>query len=507
MANTLLINARPYQTRVALLEDDRCVEYYTEEPGSGNLAGNIYLGKVRRVLPGMQAAFVDIGLPKAAFLYVGDVCDPWEGTDCSYKELSLDGQSCELPRSEEMPKIEVLLKVGQEVMVQVAKEPLGEKGPRVTNYIALPGHHLVFMPSVAHVGISRRIESEEERERLRRLVDGLRENNAGFIVRTAAEGLSEEKLAAEIKFLYSLWKVIRSRWEKATAPALLHKDLSVSLRAVRDLFSQDVHKLVIDCPYEYKPVMEFISTFMPSLLPQVEFYKRATPMFQAYGVEDDLKGALKSKIWLRSGGYVVFQRTEALTVVDVNTGRYVGGRNLEETMLNTNLEAVREIAYQLRLRNIGGLIVIDFIDMQQEESKALVVKSLNAALAKDRSKTNVLDMSALGLVEMTRKRVRESWTVQEQEACSACGGDGFVKNSVAICHDLFRALESRFGYMQPVHNSQMVNLRVHPEIYRCLGNEERISLAEMQHRMGLITNLKADASLLREEFFIEPCSE
>lgn len=504
MANTLLINARPYQTRVALLEDDRCVEYYTEEPSSANLAGNIYLGKVRRVLPGMQAAFVDIGLPKAAFLYAGDVCDPWEGTDRSYKEISLEGQSCQLPRSEEMPKIEVLLKVGQEVVVQVAKEPLGEKGPRVTNYIALPGHHLVFMPSVTHVGISRRIESEEERERLRTLVDGLRENDGGFIVRTAAAGLSEEKLAAEMKFLYSLWRIIRNRWEKSSAPALLYRDLSVSLRAVRDLFSQEVQKMVIDCPYEYKPVMEFIGGYMPALASQVEFYKESTPLFKAYGVEDDLKGALKSKIWLRSGGYVIFQRTEALTVVDVNTGRYVGSHNLEETMLNTNLEAVREIAYQLRLRNIGGLIVIDFIDMQQEESRALVVSSLNAALAKDRSKTNVLDMSPLGLVEMTRKRVREPWALKEQEACPMCHGDGFVKTAVTICHDIFRAMENRFGYMQPVSNVRTITLRVNPEIYNTLNREEHISLAEMQHRMGLVTNIKSDPSLHRDEFYIEP---
>ena len=491
MANTLLINTRSYQTRVALLEDDKCVEYYTENPACANLAGNIYLGRVRRVLPGMQAAFVDIGLPKAAFLYVGDVCDPWASTDNPL--LTRDN-------NDEMPKIESLLRPGQEVMVQVAKEPLGDKGPRVTNFIALPSWHLVFMPSVSHVGISRRIESEEERERLRLLVSELRPTEAGFIVRTAAEGLSREKLEAEIKFLYSMWQSIRQRWEQASAPCVLYQDLSVSLRSVRDLASQDIDKLVIDCPREHKVVEEFISTFMPSLLPQLELYDQERPMFQAYGVDNVLKDCQKNKIWLRSGGYIIFQRTEALTVVDVNTGRYVGNHNLEETMLNTNLEAVKEIACQLRLRNIGGLIVIDFIDMQQEASREQVVNSLKQVLSKDRSKTNVLDMSALGLVEMTRKRVREPWVIKERQQCPYCDGEGMVKQPVVVCHDIYRALEAlnRHGDVDWQH----VSLRVHPDISGLLKTDEQVNLAELEAKLKLCVTLQADSQLHCEEFFV-----
>jgi ribonuclease G len=478
------------------------VEYYTEDSANENLAGNIYLGKVRRVLPGMHAAFVDIGLSKAAFLYSGDVCDPWEGTDCSYKEIPLNGQSCPLPRPEIMSKIEVLLQVGQEVLVQVSKEPMGNKGPKVTNYITLPGRKLVFMPSVTNVGISRRIEDGSERERLRGIINKLKKNEAGFIARTAAEGMCEEKLAAEMHFLYSLWQSIRTRLETARAPCLMYRDLSVSLRATRDLFTQDVEKLVVDCAIEYKPLTEFISAFMPSLLPQVELYRDAVPLFQTYGVDEDLKEAFKNKIWLRSGGYIVFQGTEALTAVDVNTGRYVGSHNLEETVLNTNLEAIKEIAYQLRLRNIGGLIVIDFIDMQKQESKNLVVQTLIKALHKDRAKTNVLEMSALGLVEMTRKRVREPWTVKEQDSCPYCHGSGHVKQVISICHEIYRALEGRFVLSRHENalNPQLVQLRVHPDINHCLNNEESISLAQVQHRLGIIVNLTIDNYLHREEF-------
>jgi ribonuclease G len=504
LANILLINARAYQTRVALLEDGLCVEYYTENPDSLNLAGNIYRGQVRRVLPGMQAAFVDIGLPKAAFLYVDDVGDPWSNTDVPPGPTVIPSAPAGADPAAP-PSIEGLLRPGQDLMVQVAKEPLGEKGPRVTNYISLPSCHLVMMPLVSHVGVSRRIESLEERARLRALVTELRPSETGFIVRTAAENLSREKLEAEINFLHSMWQAVCRRWETARAPALIHRDLSVSLRSVRDLASQDIDRLIIDSPDEHRQVRDFVSTFMPDLMRQIELYDQPVPIFQAYGVDQALQNCRRRKVWLRSGGYIIFQHTEALTAVDVNTGRYVGKRNLEETMLNTNLEAVEEIARQLRLRNIGGLIVIDFIDMQQDESKEKVVKSLKEALSRDRSKTNVLDMSHLGLVEMTRKRVRAPWVVKEQQPCPYCNGEAMVRQPAEVCREIFRALEAEAGREaeKKQAEAERVLLKAHPEVHALLENEEKANLACLAAHLGLKVEIAANKSLHLEEFALE----
>ncbi|MFH2125674.1 MAG: Rne/Rng family ribonuclease, partial [Pseudomonadota bacterium] len=423
MATTLLINARSYETRVALVDNRQCLEVYVERHREGSMAGNIYLGRVARVLPGMQAAFVDIGLAKAAFLYVGDVADEPALDDLLPQEATGDAA-----QRQGLQRIEELLREGQEVMVQVAKEPLGNKGARLTTHITLPGRNLVFMPTIDHVGISRRIEDEEERARLRNLLEEMRPPGKGFIARTVSEGFGPDKLEAEIEFLCSLWDSINQRRQRAGTPEILHQDLSVSLRAVRDLFTRDVDRLVIDCPAEYQEVVDFVSEFMPRLMDSVELYTDKEPIFDAYGVEAELNRALERKIWLKSGGYVVIEKTEALTSIDVNTGRYVGGYNLEETILKTNLEAVKEIAYQIRLRDVGGLIVIDFIDMEREGNRSRVVEALKEALAVDRSKTNVLGMSALGLVEMTRKRIRESLAETLKEPCYYCRGRGLIKN-------------------------------------------------------------------------------
>ena len=482
MSKTLLINARSFETRVALVEGKQCLEVSVERLKEGALAGSIYMGRVARVLPGMQAAFVDIGLAKAAFLYAGDAAGGAELDDP--------------PVGDQIQRVEDLLHEGQEIMVQVAKEPLGNKGARLTTHITLPGRNLVFMPTFDHVGVSRRIEDEDERARLRGIIEEMRPEGVGFIARTVSEGCQPEKLQAEMDFLCSLWDSIIQRRERAGAPEVLHQDLSVSLRAVRDLFTREVDRLVIDCVEEHREVVEFVSTFLPRLLDSVELYQDDEPIFDSYGVEAELARALESRTWLKSGGYVVIEKTEALTAVDVNTGRYVGGYNLEETILKTNLEAVKEIAYQLRLRDIGGLIVIDFIDMESEENQNRVVQALKSALADDRSKTNVLGMSQLGLVEMTRKRVRESLGETLKESCFYCRGLGRIKDPTTVCYEIFRELERRYKGA----DLSAVHVRVHPRVAEVMLQEERYPLEELEGFLGMRIHVVTDSGLHAEQF-------
>ncbi len=493
MASTLLINARPFETRVALLENGVCVEVQVERHRQVSLAGNVYLGRVNRVLPGMQAAFVDIGLPKGAFLYVGDVAVPPD-----VNQLLPDEGGDQGGRGQGGQRIEELLHEGQEILVQVAKEPLGSKGARVTTHITLPGRSLVYMPTIDHVGVSRRLEDEIERERLRAILLEMRPAGQGLIARTASEGQTADKLKAELDFLLGLWNDIGQRRATAQVPSPLHQEMSVSLRSVRDLVTQDVDHLVIDNLEEYQEVVDFVSRFMPGLLDRVELYKGREPILDAYGVENDLARALGPKIWLKSGGYVVVEKTEALTAVDVNTGRYVGRHNLEETILKTNLEAVKEIAYQLRLRDSGGLIVIDFIDMERPENRLKVVEALKEALLRDRAKTNVLNMSDLGLVEMTRKRVRESLSEILHESCAYCEGAGHYKAGATVCYDLFRALE-READGGRVNN---VAVRLHPQVADLLLGEEGQALTEVEQRLGLKVQVASDPSLHLEDFLI-----
>ncbi|MCF8144744.1 MAG: Rne/Rng family ribonuclease [Deltaproteobacteria bacterium] len=493
MPNELIINARPYETRVALVEDNAVVELHIERDTGQELTGNIYRGRVARVLPGMQAAFVDIGLGRTAFLYVSDVYKDFSDLEKMMLENSQAGEEVgqgEEPDSEALQpdiphetslQIEELLHEGQNIMVQVAKEPLGNKGARLTSHISLPGRHLVLMPTVNHIGVSRRIEDKEERERLKGIIRKLRPDSLGFIVRTVAEGGTKEKLAAEMDFLLKLWGNIQGKMEKGSNPGLLYKDLSISLRAVRDLFTREVDRLVIDSEEEYETIMEFIDTFAPKLRYSVELYEGADPIFDAFGVEIEISRALGTKIWLKSGGYIVVEPTEALTSIDVNTGSYVGKRNLEETILKTNLEAVKEIAFQLRLRNIGGLIVIDFIDMEKVANRHRVFMALKEALSKDRAKTNVLPMSDLGLIEMTRKRTRASLNRLLNDTCFYCEGRGTLKSAKTICYEIFRDLERECG--NPEEGGK-VYILVNPEIEKALKEEEQKSIIDLEKRIG-----------------------
>lgn len=494
MSSELIINSRPYETRVALVENGVVVELHVERDTGQELTGNIYRGRVVRVLPGMQAAFVDIGLERTAFLYVSDVHKDF--SDMEQMMLETSGVSQEYRIVEgETPKgnrfgndpflIEDLLHEGQSILVQVAKEPIGNKGARLTSHISLPGRHLVLMPTVNHIGVSRRIEDRDERERLKSIVREIRPLPIGFIVRTVGEDGSREKFQAEMDFLIKLWENIEAKMGKGTNPALLYKDLSISLRAVRDLFTREVDRLIIDSEEEYENIMEFIKTFAPRLKYSVELYEGRDPIFDAFGIEIEISRALGKKIWLKSGGYIVIEDTEALTSIDVNTGSYVGKRNLEETIVKTNLEAVKEIAYQLRFRNIGGLIVIDFIDMEKISNRERVADALRAAMSKDKAKSNILEMSDMGLIEMTRKRTRASLNRLLTDPCFYCEGRGNLKSPKTICYEIFRDIEREFTHTDfSGTEGGHVRILVHPEIDNVLREEEQRWVIDLEKRLG-----------------------
>jgi ribonuclease G len=496
MTKELVINTTSHETRVALLENSHIAELYIERSRERGIVGNIYKGKVIRVLPGMQAAFVDIGLEKAAFLYVADVLDEMEAVEQFVEGNSQHAKPAEGTPNEHppLPPIEDLLQEGQEILVQVAKEPIGTKGARITSHISLPGRHLVYMPTVDHIGISRRIEHDEEKDRLRQIVEQIRPPGTGFIVRTAAEGKSEEDLHADMEFLVGLWQDIARRRENRRAPLLIHSDLDVTSKVLRDILTEDVDRIVVDTQEEYDKIVRFIGTFMPRLKYVIELYDDDEPIFDAFGLEVEIARALGRKVWLKSGGYIIIEQTEALTAVDVNTGRYVGKHNLEDTILKTNLEAVREIAFQLRLRNIGGLIIIDFIDMEKELHREKVHSALEEALKNDKAKTNILKISELGLVEMTRKRVRESIGRTLCEPCPYCEGKGYVKSRTTVAYEIFRELRREIRDLP----GYRLTLLVHPDIASLLYDEERPGVEEIERRFE-----KQIAITARQGFHIE----
>ena len=491
MANELIINTRPHETRVALVENGVVVELHIERKTGQELIGNIYRGRVVRVLPGMQAAFVDIGQDRSAFLYVSDVHK--DNLDLERMMLQDNNENVpdqvsansNLPKQDPLAEIsfniEDLLQEGQDIMVQVSKEPMGTKGARLTSYISIPGRHLVLLPTVDHVGISRRIEDQGERDRLRNIIMDIRPDESGFIVRTVSEGADRGKLKSEMDFMLQLWSNIQGKMAKSTSPGLLYMDLLVSLRAVRDLFTREVDRLIIDSIEEYDKIMEFIDTFAPALRYSIELYTGNDPIFDTHGIEMEISRALENKTWLKSGGYIVIELTEALTAIDVNTGSYVGKRNLEETILKTNLEAVKEIAYQLRLRNIGGLIVIDFIDMEKEDNRERVFVSLKEALSRDKAKTHILRMSELGLIEMTRKRTRENLCRLLTETCFYCEGRGTIKSKKTICYEIFRDLERE---PPSISENKNIYVQVNPEIGNVLKEEEQQSIIELEKRIS-----------------------
>lgn len=640
MSSVLVINASGRETRVALVEQGHIAEFYLERKKDKGIVGNVYKGRVTRVLPGMQAAFVDIGLDKAAFLYVGDVLfDPdvtrheFELTEGEHDEEvpdvpeehtteetetvapspeaiavtsgettppegavaiapvapvietasgaeviaaavtaseapsgaevvaaavtevtpapsgaevlavavetqgapvappapaetdKIEAQKTNAPRDvrfkekeekgdkgkdrnrdrkerksepKKQQRIEDLLKVGQEVLVQVSKDPIGTKGARITSHISIPGRHLVFMPTVDHVGISRRIGNEKERRRLRDTVERLRPPGTGFIVRTVAENVPQEKLEADIRFLIEVWNETVRKSEKVHRAGLMHPDLDLILRATRDLFAQDIEKLIIDDREEFERVLRFVEAQDPTLKERVVLHDAEEPIFDAYGIEEEIKRATARKVWLRSGGYLIIDQAEALTAIDVNSGRYVGKKNLEDTIVKINTEAAKEIVYQLRLRNIGGIIICDFIDMEKQQNRDKVFKSLHEALGRDKAKTNVLRISELGLVEMTRKRVRESIGRVLHENCGYCAGQGYVKTATTVSYEIFRELRRSAGaYKDPT----MV-VQVQPEVANVLLGEEREELRHLMDRFNKTIQVKSRPDFHREQYDI-----
>ncbi len=477
MSKELIINATENETRVALLEDGTVVEFFMERGDQFNISGNIYKARVQRVLPGMQAAFVDLGMEQAAFIYVNDVVPGafWDmdemftnaveneenatGPYSAYDEATLSARSV---------NIADLIVDGQELLVQVSKSAIGSKGARITTRISLPGRFLVLMPTVEHVGVSKRIVDEKERIRLKEMVVSLREENHGFIVRTAAENIDEQTLKKEMGFLVNLWKKIQNRFTNAASPSLLHREMSVSLRAVRDYLTHEADCVIVDSDTVYNEIIAFLDEVMPQMKVSVERYAGSEPLFDAYNIEGDIFRALKKKVWLKSGGYIIIEPTEALVVIDVNTGRYVGKHNFEETVFKTNLEAAREIAYQIRLRNLGGIIIIDFIDMAKETNREKVFSALKEYLDKDKNKTTVLPFSDLGLIQMTRKRTRNSISSMLCEPCFYCDGDGNLLSKQTICYNLYREVLRGAGDI----TGEKVTVKVHPDIAEVLHGEE-----------------------------------
>ena len=532
MSVQLIINAEKHETRVALLEDGVVVELMFERAKERGIVGNLYKGRVQRVLPGMQAAFVDIGLEKAAFLYVGDILprthhddmdedgtdrpthDPQEapgpGSTAAtaedsgmFSSLQMQPAGADRPNQQRSHrrddlKIEELLKEGQEIVVQVIKDAIGTKGVRVSCQITLPGRHLVFMPTSNHIGISRRIEDESERTRLREIIDALRPSGSGFVVRTAAEGVPKAKLEADLEFLVALWKDIQDKGNNQKAPSLVHPDLDLILRATRDIFTSDVEKLVVDDPAAHTRIVKFIEGFQPSLVNAVELYLGDDPLFDHLGIEEEVSRALSRKVWLKSGGYIVIDQAEALTAVDVNTGRFVGKRNLEDTITKTNLEAVKEVAYQLRLRNMGGMIVIDFIDMDKQQNRDRVHGALLEELKKDRARTNVVKISELGLVEMTRQRVRESLGRFLTEACFYCDGRGTIRSKQTVAYAVFRQVRRQARVIK----DRVLVVHCHPEVADLIYDTEHDHLDQLEALTGKKVVLRARGSFHQEQFEI-----
>ena len=505
MDKRIVVNAGFTETRVAVQEGALLTELYVERQGQRSIVGSVHKGIVTNVLPGMQAAFVDIGLAKDAFLYAGDytanVVDDLPETGDAADDVDEDADVDEPePRPEVRGPIEDVLRKGQEVLVQVSKESLGTKGARVTSFISLPGRYLVYMPQAHRIGVSRRIRDEGERDRLRGVVRGLNPPPGGFIVRTNAEGKGEAEFAADLEFLGRLWTQIHARYEERRPPAVLHEEGDLTLRVVRDLLAPEVDELLIDNREVYERCAGYVQSLVPGLAERVKWYEGRSPIFEVYGIEKEIDKALRRRVWLKSGGYIVIDHTEALVSIDVNTGKYVGKRDFEQTVLKINLEAVGEIVRQIRLRDLGGIIIIDFIDMEVPEHREQVEKAVKRALAEDKARTNVLAISELGLVEMTRKRVRQDLRSLLTESCPTCRGGGVVKSSATLAAEVFRALQARAA---DVAGRELV-VRVHPAFADYLESEHREALRRLAQTSDVkVTIQPVSAESSRENFELQ----
>ena len=550
MTKKLIVNVADYETRLALIENGQVIEVQHERTRDLGTVGNIYLGRVQRVLPGMQAAFVEIGLDKAAFLYVGDLVpnnpEPkstaqngdnqsanasqngvpkqdksMEDEDSVEASISWNADSGVFPKASDAAplskprgyasegqgnnrsdsrrvRIEEVLKQGQELLVQVVKDAIGTKGPRITCNITLPGRHIVFMPTYDHIGVSRKIVQEEERTRLKAILDEVRPPNTGFVARTLSMGATEEKLKADANFLISVWNDIQKRLTHLPPASLVQPELGLLKKCARDRLSEDVDSLIIDSQESFTRVCDFVKMVDENLLEKIEHYQGTESIFDHYGIETELARAMSRKVWLKSGGYLIFDEAEALTAIDVNTGKFVGRRNLEDTILRTNLEAVKEVAYQLRLRNIGGMVIIDFIDMEEDEHRTKVLSALEDELKRDKARCNVVKISELGLVEMTRQRKRESLGNFLSEPCFYCEGKGSLKSKRTTVYEIFRELERQANRLQ----YDVLVVHAHPVVVDMIYGEETDSLAQLEDKLEKQIVVKPRGSFHQEQYDI-----
>ncbi len=488
MSEELLINVTPQETRVALVENGVLQEICIERSRRLGLVGNVYKGRVVRVLPGMEAAFIDIGLDRAAFLHVSDIAAAPDSAEAPVP-VAHTGQ---------YPSIQEILRDGQEVLVQVIKDPLGSKGARLTTHLTCASHFLVLMPNDFSLGVSSKIEDEGERERLRNILEPQldQERGWGYIVRTAAEGVGEAALLRDMAFLNKLWAVVQTKARSTPAGSVVHEDLPLVLRTLRDLAAGSVEKIRVDSRTNFNRMLSFARDFTPEVAGRIEHYPGERPIFDIYGIEDEIQKALQRKVQLKSGGYLMIDQTEAMTTIDVNTGAFVGHRTLEETIFKTNLEAAQAIARQLRLRNLGGIIILDFIDMTQEEHKRQVLRALEKALERDHAKSQVCDVSSLGLVEMTRKRTRESLEHTLCETCPICDARGSVKTPETVCYEVFREI------LREARQFDARELRVFASqaVVDILLDEESTSLAELEEFIGIPIRLQLEGMYSQEQY-------
>jgi len=494
MQNEIIINAELGETRVALLEDKQFAELHIERGRDKSVVGNVVKGKVSRVLPGMQAAFVDIGLEKAAFLYVGDYFESTLETGETAGEPS--GGKRNRGRRAAPPRIDTVLHEGKEIVVQIAKEPIGTKGARITSSISIPGRHLVLTPWSRRVGVSRRIGSDKERRRLREIVERLRPQNLGFIIRTAGDGVREADLQADIRYLATVWAAIQQRHAEQTAPAILYSEHDLPLRIVRDLAGHETKRIVTDSKEIHESIQGFVERFVADPKPSVDHYEEAQPIFERFDLESQIHANLERKVWLKSGGSLVIDKSEALTAIDVNTGRFVGKRDLEETVFKTNLEAVQEVVHQLRFRNLGGLIIIDLIDMESAGNREKVYRALQEALRADKARTNILKISELGLVEMTRKRTRENLVQTLCEPCSHCEGRSYVLSRESVAFRVIRELRKHM----PKLRGRKVAVTVSSHVAEELISKSKPAMAALGEEIGHEIEVRARPGMHQEQY-------
>jgi ribonuclease G len=496
--SVIVVNADGPEKRVALIENGILSELYIERERARGTVGNVYKGRVLRVLPGMQAAFVDIGEEKAAFLYAGDIATGEE----SAKDGDVDDDSPVPPRrGGRVSEIGSLVRPGQEILVQVVKDPISNKGARITSYVSLPGRNVVFMPTVSHIGISRRISTERDRRRLRRLVDQLRPKGSGFVVRAVAEHASNGQVRADMDYLLKLWANIKANERLHRAPVLLYRDLDLVLRVVRDNLSPELTRVITDDRAQYERLVRFVKAFLPDYADKIALYDGREPIFDGYGIEHEIDRALARTVQLRSGGTLIFDQGEALTAIDVNTGKFVGakGKTLEETITHTNIESADEIADQLRLRNIGGLVIIDFIDMDKESNRRKVYRRLQEALRKDRAKAHITKISEMGLVEMSRKRTRESLGRMLTASCGYCEGKGYTKSTATVSSEILRQIRREAAHIP----GDVIQVHCHPDVADLMRGPEQPAVDDTVKRVQRAIEIHARKGFHVEQFEIK----